>query len=97
LTFLPQIVASIYGTGLVFSFEGLKPSFGKLNPVKKIKSLFSKKTIYDLFITIIFTIVEGYMVYSILKMHIDDYIYSLYCGIGCFSALFFSLFVLLLF
>ncbi|WP_299581596.1 flagellar biosynthesis protein FlhB [uncultured Microbulbifer sp.] len=46
-------LGNLIQTGFIFSASPLKPSFDKLNPISGLKKMFSLKTIFDLFKTII--------------------------------------------
>lgn len=66
------IVASIAQTGFLFSKEGIKPSLGKLNPIKGFKNMFSKKNIVDLFKNFIVIFILAYIGIDFVKENYDE-------------------------
>lgn len=66
------IVASIAQTGFLFSKEGIKPSLGKLNPIKGFKNMFSKKNIVDLFKNFIVIFILAYIGIDFIKENYDE-------------------------
>ena len=59
------------------SFDPLKPSFDKFNPINGFKRIFSKKALFDLFLAIAKITLIFAVAYSALKDHIND-LYVLY-------------------
>jgi|GEM_PF-4350537 len=82
------VVATIATSGFIFSSDKLAPSFDKLNPVSKIKSLFTMSTIYDLMLVITFISIEFFIIYKVLSANLEDYMQSLDCGLVCLKVLF---------
>ena len=68
------IVASIAQTGFLFSKEGLKPSLGKLNPIKGFRNMFSKKNIVDLFKNFIVIFILAYIGIDFVKENYNEII-----------------------
>ncbi|MBE6051371.1 MAG: fused FliR family export protein/FlhB family type III secretion system protein [Clostridium sp.] len=66
------IVGSIMQTGFIFTGEPLKPSFGKLNPIKGFKNMFSKKSIADLIKNLIVVTVMIFMGYKYITKNYDS-------------------------
>ncbi|MGL5616277.1 MAG: flagellar biosynthetic protein FliR, partial [Sarcina sp.] len=66
------IVASIAQTGFLFTGEGLKPSLGKLNPIKGFKNMFSKKNIVDLFKNFIVIFILAYIGVDFVKSNYKE-------------------------
>ncbi|MCQ2969363.1 MAG: fused FliR family export protein/FlhB family type III secretion system protein [Clostridium sp.] len=76
------IIASLMQSGFLFTAEGLKPSFGKLNPLNGFKNMFSKKSAFDLLKNLVVVSIVTFIGYSYMK---DNYrnilqISSLYEG-----------------
>ena len=47
LVFLTGIIANVFQFGLLLSFESIKPNFSKLNPISKVKQIFSLKNLVE--------------------------------------------------
>ncbi|WP_238883233.1 fused FliR family export protein/FlhB family type III secretion system protein [Clostridium sp. YIM B02551] len=58
------VVASLMQTGFLITGESIKPSLGKLNPLKGFKNMFSKRSFLELGKNIILIILIGYLSYS---------------------------------
>ena len=65
------IIANLAQTGILFTGEGLKPSFSKLNPINGFKNMFSMKSMGNLMKNILIIIVLGFIGYGFIK---DNYI-----------------------
>lgn len=61
------IVASLLQTGFMVTGEGLKPSFGKLNPMSGFKNMFSKKSFVELIKNIIVITIVSFIAYKYMK------------------------------
>ncbi|GKU23587.1 flagellar biosynthetic protein FliR [Clostridium folliculivorans] len=68
------IVSSVAQSGFLFTSEPLKPSLGKLNPLKGIKNMFSKKNFVDLGKNFIVVCVLSYIGYDFVKSNYSDII-----------------------
>jgi len=64
------VVANIAQTGFLFTGEGIKPSFSKLNPLKGLKNMFSLKSLGSLVKNILVIILLGFIGYGFVK---DNY------------------------
>lgn len=60
--------------GYVFAKDALKPKFNKLNPVNGLKKLFSPQSLVELAKGLLKFIIVGYIAYSVLKKHTDEYL-----------------------
>ena len=58
------VVASLMQTGFLLTGEPLKPSLGKLNPLKGIKNMFSKRSLLELVKNLIVISIIGYLAYD---------------------------------
>lgn len=58
------VVASLMQTGFLITGEPLKPSLGKLNPLKGIKNMFSKRSLLELVKNLIVISIIGYLAYD---------------------------------
>ncbi len=47
LVFLTGVIANVFQFGLLLSFESIKPNFSKLNPISKVKQIFSLKNLVE--------------------------------------------------
>lgn len=61
------IIASIIQTGFMFTKEGLKPSFSKLNPINGLKNMFSMRSLVDLIKNLAVVCVVSYVGYLFIK------------------------------
>lgn len=61
------IIASLMQTGFLITGEPLKPSFGKLNPLKGFKNMFSKRSIVSLLKNLIVIFVVSYIAYNYIS------------------------------
>ncbi|WP_206869039.1 fused FliR family export protein/FlhB family type III secretion system protein [Clostridium zeae] len=68
------IVASVAQSGFLFTSEPLKPSLGKLNPLKGIKNMFSKKNFVDLGKNFIVVCILSYIGYDFVKSNYSEII-----------------------
>ena len=66
------VIANIAQTGFIRSTDPLKPDFKKLNVIKGIKNMFSKKALFNLFKTLMKFIFIGIIAYNFVKAHIGD-------------------------
>lgn len=58
------VFASLLQTKFLITFEPLKPSFGKMDPLSGIKNMFSKKSLLDLVKNSIVITIVSYLVYK---------------------------------
>ena len=65
------IVASIMQTGFMLTGDTLKPSLGKLNPLKGFKNMFSKKSLVDLAKNLVVVSIVGFIGYKYVA---DNYL-----------------------
>jgi flagellar biosynthetic protein FliR/FlhB len=68
-------------TGFVVAPEALTPSFKKLNAVETIKSMFSKKSFVQLFLSIVKVAILTFVGYKIFMGAIGDIVYSYRVGL----------------
>ena len=66
------IVSNIAQTGIIFSKDPLKPSFGKINPVKGFKNMFSKRSLVGLVKNIVVITIIGLISYYFIKKNYSD-------------------------
>ncbi len=65
------IIANLLQSGFVFSKEPLKPNLKKLNPFEGFKNLFSKRTVFNLFKTLMKLIFIGIVAFTFIKDNVD--------------------------
>ncbi|MGL4774125.1 MAG: fused FliR family export protein/FlhB family type III secretion system protein [Clostridium sp.] len=68
------IVASLLQTGIMFTGEGLKPKFSKLNPISGFKNMFSKKSFVDLIKNLIVVTIIGFIGYKYITSNYSNII-----------------------
>lgn len=64
---LVGVVTSVSQTGFHFSWEGLKPSAGKLNPINGFKRIFSLRGVIETFKGVLKIAVVGYFSYQVIQ------------------------------
>ncbi len=64
------IVANLAQSGFLFSTEMLKPNFKKLSPIEGVKKQFSKKSVFNMFKTIMKLVLVIYIAYTFIKANI---------------------------
>lgn len=72
LPFILVIMVAAYAinyaqVGFLFTFEPLKPSFGKINPLRGVSNLFSKRGLEMLLKSLVKLSIISWMVYGVLK------------------------------
>lgn len=65
------VVANIIQTGFMHSTEGLKPSLSKINPVKGMKNMFSKKKLVDLIRNLLIVSILAYIGIDFIKANYE--------------------------
>ena len=68
---LAGVIASLIQTGFLVSGEPIKPSLGKLNPIKGFKNIFSMKTLIELVKNLIMISIVTYIGYNYIKDNFD--------------------------
>lgn len=68
---LAGVIASLIQTGFLVSGEPIKPSLGKLNPIKGFKNIFSMKTLVELVKNLIMISIVTYIGYNYIKDNFD--------------------------
>lgn len=66
------VISNIIQSGFLFSSEGLKPKFSKLNPIEGFKNMFSQKAFVSLFKNTILLILLSYIGYKFLEKNYFD-------------------------
>ena len=65
--FIMAIIANVAQIKFLFTFEPLKPSLNKLNPVEGFKRIFSVKSLMELFKQLVKLTVVGWICYSVVS------------------------------
>jgi type III secretion protein U len=65
------LAANFLQVGFMLSFESVKPELKKLNPIDKLKQIFSMKSVIELLKSSIKVGVIGYVTYAITKSSLD--------------------------
>ncbi len=61
------IVATVVQTGFLFTTEPIKPKFSNLNPINGLKRMFSTRSLFELFKSIIKVIIVGWLAWSSIQ------------------------------
>lgn len=61
------IISNLAQTGFLFTGEGIKPSFSKINPINGFKNMFSMKSMGNLAKNISIIVILGYIGYGFIK------------------------------
>jgi flagellar biosynthetic protein FlhB len=72
VAFITGILSNVMQFGFLVTFEPLKPSFDKINPVTGFKRIFSKRMFFELAKSIIKIAVIGYLFYSTVRKIFGD-------------------------
>ncbi|WP_163834288.1 EscU/YscU/HrcU family type III secretion system export apparatus switch protein [Spartinivicinus ruber] len=84
LIIILNLMISIGFSGLVFSFEPLKPKLEKIDPVKNLKNIFKKKSLLEFLFNIVKTTLVAGIVTYIISKYLDDALNLTECGKSCF-------------
>jgi len=71
---LTGLLINYLQVGFVYASEAIKIKFDKLNPVNGLKKLFSLNSIVELLKSLLKFIIVGFIAYSVLKRHTEDYL-----------------------
>ena len=66
------VISNVIQSGFLFSKEGLKPKFSKLNPMQGFKNMFSQKSFVTFFKNTILLILLSYIGYTFVKKNYLD-------------------------
>lgn len=66
------IFANLFQTGVLFSFESIKPSLNKINPAEGIKKIFSLDNLMEFLKSIVKIAFLSYLIYKLIVEHIDN-------------------------
>lgn len=69
------VAANIAQIGFLFTLEPIQPKFSKINPLNGFKRIFSKRALVDLAKALFKVSIISYVVYSTLKLHINELIF----------------------
>lgn len=71
LTFITGLFAHFFQFGLLLSFESVKPNFSKLNPISKVKQIFSLKNFIEFLKSAAKILFLGTLLYFVIKNTLD--------------------------
>ena len=71
LVFFTGLCANLFQFGLLLSFESIKPNFSKLNPISKLKQIFSLKNLVEFLKSAAKIIFLGTLLYFVIKNTLD--------------------------
>ena len=90
------ILASFLQVGAVFSTDPITPKFEKLNPIKGFKKIFSIKNLIEFIKSVIKVSVLSWIIYFLIKRHLNDSARLHYCELQCIPTFIGSLVKILL-
>lgn len=85
ITVLVAIAANMAMVGVLFAFEGIKPSLDKINPASGIKKIFSLKNVIETLKSIIKTVFLTILLGLMIRDAIGPLVRAPECGIGCLA------------
>ncbi len=68
------LLSNVLQVGFLFSPTVVAPKFSKLNPMRGFRQLFSKRSMVELTKSIIKIVVVGFVLYSIIKRDLDQFV-----------------------
>jgi len=71
LVFFTGIMANVLQFGLLLSFESIKPNFSKLNPISKLKNIFSLKNLIEFLKSAAKILFLGTLLYFVIRNTLD--------------------------
>lgn len=72
VVFIAGIVSNVAQIGFMVTFEPLKPTFDKINPINGFKRIFSKRLLFETAKALVKIAAIGYVFYSTVKKIFDD-------------------------
>ncbi|MDR2576618.1 MAG: type III secretion system export apparatus subunit SctU [Puniceicoccales bacterium] len=75
------IAGGFIQVGALFSMEPIKPSLRKLNPLEKLKQMFSKKNLFEFMKSLLKVTFLGILIYRLIKKKLGDLIILPYAGV----------------
>jgi type III secretion protein U len=82
-TLLVSLAASFLHVGPVFSAESIIPKLEKIDPMKGFKRIFSMKSLFEFFKSVIKVIILVIVVYFVFKDFFADFLKLPHCGVSC--------------
>lgn len=82
------ILGNILQFGIIFSFEPIKPSIDKINPIKGVERIFSMKQLVKVLFSILKVVVATIIIYFLVRMTITNFMRDIgQCDVPCQLAL----------
>ena len=78
ISIMLSVVATVFQTKPIFVTESLKPNFGKLNPLKGIKNMFSVRSVVEILKGVIKIVILIAILYNFVESHLKDFPRLLY-------------------
>lgn len=75
------VIANCAQIGFLITFETIKPDIKKINPVEKIKHIFSKKNLFEFLKSSFKILFLGILIYLVIKNVIRDLMILPFCGL----------------
>lgn len=85
------ILSNLLQTGPVFSLHPLKWEYQKIDPIKNIKNIFTKKSLMEIVKSVIKLIILGIVIFMTVKSAIADLVQIPSCGQDCITPVILSL------
>jgi type III secretion protein U len=84
LTIGSSLLATILDVkGFMFTLKPLTPNIAKFNPAEGLKNLFTLKNLIDLIKSLIKIVILFWIIYFIIKRHLNDIFWAPTCGLTC--------------
>lgn len=78
------ILGNILQFGIIFSFEPIKPTLDKINPIKGVERIFSVKQLVKVVFSILKVIVATIIIYFLVRMTIFNFMHDVgQCDVPC--------------
>ncbi|MDR3144617.1 MAG: type III secretion system export apparatus subunit SctU [Puniceicoccales bacterium] len=76
------VIANCAQIGFLISFEPIKPDIKKINPMEKLKQIFSKKNLFEFLKSTFKIIFLGILIYLVIKNLLRDLLLLPFCGLN---------------
>jgi type III secretion protein U len=86
ITLVVGILANMVMVGVLFAFEGIKPSLDKINPASGIKKIFGMKNLIENLKSIVKTVFLVVLLYLLIRDAVGPLVRAPVCGIACLES-----------
>lgn len=84
LVFVTGVAANVFQFGLLLSAESIKPNFSKLNPISKLKQMFSMKNLIEFLKSAAKILFLGILLYFVIRNTLDPLLKVPFTSVGDF-------------